>query len=247
MKLKLLSDLHIEGFANKEIYKNKDDVDILVLAGDINVRADNVYKDLVRFAENYENVVYVPGNHEWYHNSYETFDTRLRALVQGKYNIHYLCNDVANIEGISFIGTPLWSNFRGNDRYAEEVKGLISDFRWYTPQECKKRGEFAQMWLKDTYENTPGTKVIVTHWLPAVECISPKFAMEVTLNRYFANDMGEWIKELSDVPYWFFGHTHDSVDVTLGETRLIANPAGYRHRSGYYENPKFSESAIYEI
>lgn len=247
MKLKLLSDLHIEGFANKQIYNNSDKADILILAGDINVHADNVYKDLMRFAENYENVVYVPGNHEWYHNSYETFDTRLRALVQGKYNIHYLCNDVANIEGISFIGTPLWSNFRGNDKYCEEVRGLISDFKWYSPHVCKERGEAAQKWLKCAYENTTGPKVVITHWLPALECIDPRFATEVVLNRYFANDMGDWIKELKDVPYWFFGHTHSSVDIRLGDTRVIANPAGYRHRSGYYENPRFSESAIYEI
>ena len=247
MKLKLLSDLHIEGFLNKNIYKNPDNADVLVLAGDINVNATRVFSDLTRFADNFEMVIYVPGNHEWYHNSYEEFDAQLRDKLDILPNVKYLSNNCVVINGVTFIGTPLWTNFRGNDRYAEEVKGLISDFRWYTPQECKKRGEFAQMWLKDTYENIPGTKVIVTHWLPAIECISPKFATEVTLNRYFANDMGERIKELSDIPYWFFGHTHDSVDITLGETRLIANPAGYRHRSGYYENPKFSESAIYEL
>lgn len=247
MKLKLLSDLHIEGFANKEIYKNKDNADVLILAGDINVGADNVYKDLVQFADNYKEVVYVPGNHEWYHNSYETFDARLRALVQGKYNIHYLCNNVANIDGIAFIGTPLWTNFRGNGRYAEEVRGFIRDFSWYSPHVCKERGEASQTWLKHIYENTRGRKVIITHWLPAVECIDPKYAHEVTLNRYFANDMGDWIKELTDVPFWFFGHTHSSVDIKLGDTRVIANPAGYRHRSGYYENPRFNESVIYEI
>lgn len=245
MKLKLLSDLHIEGFLNKNIYKNPDNTDVLVLAGDINVTARRVYNALCKFADNYKEVVYVPGNHEWYHNSIQDFHNELSSLVGG--NIHYLFNSVIKINEITFIGTPLWTNFRGVDSYCDEVKGLISDFRWYSPHECKKYGEYAQKWLKSVYEDISGKKVIVTHWLPAVECISPKFATEVTLNRYFANDMGGWIKELSDVPYWFFGHTHDSVDITLGETRLIANPAGYRHRAGYYENARFNESAIYEL
>jgi len=247
MKIKLLSDLHLEGFANKQIYNNKDRADVLILAGDINVSASRVYLDLRRFADNYENVVYVPGNHEWYHNSLEEFDSELRYLLDGDEHINYLCNGVTKINGVTFIGTPLWSDFRGNGRYAEEIRGLISDFKWYSPHICMQRGQAAQKWLKYAYENTYGPKVIITHWLPAVECIDPRFATEVTLNRYFANDMGDWIKELRNVPFWFFGHTHSSIDIKLGDTRVVANPAGYRHRAGYYENPRFNESAIYEI
>jgi len=247
MKIKLLSDLHIEGFANPNIYKNEQDADVLVLAGDINVTAKRVWADLKKFADNYDQVVYVPGNHEWYHNSYEEFHDMMSAYVANQARIHYLCNSTVELDSVTFIGTPLWTNFRGNPVYANEVKGLIRDFRWYDPLLCMKRGIQAQDWLKFQYENTPGTKVVVTHWLPAIECIDPRFATEVTLNRYFANDMDDWIRELEDVPLWFFGHTHSSVDVTLGSTRLLANPAGYRHRAGYYENPRFQEEAIYYV
>lgn len=239
----------MEGFKNNKIYENPRNADILILAGDIHVGAKNVYNELLLAKKYHEHVVYINGNHELYKgNSFSIFYPELQQLVSdGPPGIHYLCNSQVNINGVNFLGTPLFTNFRGNPYHGELMKGLIRDFVWQSPQECFNRGLDAQAWLKYAYERTPGPKIIVTHWLPAVECISPKFATEVTLNRYFANDMGEWIKELSDVPYWFFGHTHDSVDITLGETRLIANPAGYRHRSGYYENPKFSESAIYEI
>lgn len=246
MKLKLLSDLHIEGFANKKIYENPTQAEVLVLAGDINVGADRVWPDLERFAENFQDVVYVPGNHEWYKNSFEEFHAKLTEFSGGT-NIHYLCNSSVKIKDVTFLGTPLWTNFRGNGRYAGEMRGLISDFQWYSPYVCMERGVQAQAWLKQAYEATEGKKVVVTHWLPALECIDPWYAQEVTLNRYFANDMGDWIKGLTNVPYWFHGHTHATVDAVLGETRVIANPAGYRNRAGYYENSKFKEDAIYEV
>lgn len=249
MNIKLLSDLHIEGFANPRIYENHDHADVLVLAGDINVTAERVWTDLKKFAENFKYVVYIPGNHEWYHNSFEEFHAKLSNFTAGQSSIFYLCNSSIKIKDVTFIGTPLWTNFRNSPRLAMLAKGLISDFRWYSPKECMERGIDAQQWLKQEYENTTGKKVIVTHWLPAVECISDRFNTpnNEDLNSYFANDMGGWIKELTDVPFWFFGHTHDSVDIMLGECRVVANPAGYRHRAGYYENRDFREFNTYVV
>ena len=245
----VMSDLHIEGFANPKIYENPEKADVLVLAGDINVTAERVWTDLKRFAENFNQVVYVPGNHEWYHNSFEEFHAKMTLFVQGQSSIFYLCNSSVKIEDTTFIGTPLWTNFRNSPKLAMLAKGMITDFRWYSPKECMERGIDAQQWLQHEYENTPGKKVIVTHWLPAVECIDPIYMTPSNedLNCYFANDMGSWIKELTDVKFWFFGHTHSSVDVMLGDCRVVANPAGYRHRAGYYENRNFNENLIFEL
>ena len=242
MNIKLLSDLHIEGFYNKNIYLNKDNADVLVLAGDIHVGAKNVYQELLKAKEYYEHVVYVQGNHENYHaqNSYEVFKPELRDLLFSTSNIHYLDNDTVKIGDTTFLGTPLWTNFRGSPKTANAVRLMISDFKWYSPHVCMQRGIDAQKWLKEAYATTPGTKIIVTHWLPAIECIDPQYAGESLLNTYFANDMGDWIRALEDTPYWMFGHTHSSVDITLGKTRLLANPAGYA-RKGSYENKEFKQ------
>lgn len=248
MKIRLLSDLHFEGFKNNDLYKNRAGADVLVLAGDIAVGAFNVIEHLIEFAKTHERVVYVPGNHEWYHNSYKEFDSLMR-MANLPANVSYLCNDKVTFDDITFIGTPLLTNFRGNPANGELMRGLISDFKWQNPKECFELGQAAQEWLKFEYENTPGKKVIITHWIPAIECISPRFRDEKVLNMYFANDMGAWTSELQDVPFWFFGHTHDSVDITLGDTRLVANPAGYRRRFGIlaYENANFIQDVIYEV
>lgn len=60
-----------------------------------------------------------------------------------------------------------------------------------------------------------------------------KTSYSQTLNSYFANNLGERICRLDNVPYWLFGHTHDNVDEVIGDTRLIANPYGYNENSNY--------------
>jgi hypothetical protein len=68
--------------------------------------------------------------------------------------------------------------------------------------------------------------VVVTHFLPARECIAPRWRGANLLNDYFANNLGEYISTMSDAT-WLFGHTHDATDIVLGDTRVVANPHGY--------------------
>ena len=75
-----------------------------------------------------------------------------------------------------------------------------------------------------------------THFLPARECISPRFREDHTgLNDYFANNLGDWIFDLKDTT-WMFGHTHDHVDLMIGDTRVVCNPRGYDGYEGQAEN-----------
>ncbi len=119
--------------------------------------------------------------------------------------------------------------------YLRDARDMISDFalirkddKPFLPVDAKKEFEASYQFIKHAYETIPGKKVIVTHFLPAVECIDPQYCnASQNLNSYFANDLSNWIGYMVDVPYWFFGHTHSTVDVTLGEVRCMANPYGY--------------------
>ena len=42
---------------------------------------------------------------------------------------------------------------------------------------------------------------------------------------------------------WIHGHMHNSVDVTLGQTRVLANPAGYNAA----ENPDYEPALCIEL
>ncbi len=77
--------------------------------------------------------------------------------------------------------------------------------------------------------------------MPAVECISEQYrdapGTVDLLNYYFANDYGNEIADMQNTT-WLFGHTHDLIDIKLGDTRCIANPYGY------YENKMYKECII---
>ena len=208
------------------------DADICIVAGDLHVGRTNVLDMLGILAKKYKHVVYVLGNHELYHGlslldfNYHEFGIKLPN------NVHFLNPGTVILEGITFIGTPLWTNFRGNGLAMKVAKSFISDFRRaeVAPQDYVNAYNFHLTYLKGMLERMPGKKVVVTHFMPAKELVDPKWIGkdEITglLNYYFANDLGRYIETLEDT-MWLFGHTHDSVDKVIGTTRCIANPLGY--------------------
>ena len=58
-----------------------------------------------------QHVVYVLGNHEFYHQSIPELTERLKRETDGKH-IHLLENDAIEIEGFTFLGCTLWTDFR---------------------------------------------------------------------------------------------------------------------------------------
>ena len=146
-------------------------------------------------------------------------------------NVHFLHRDTVEIDGVWFIGSTLWTNFAKDPLSEHAARRMIADFRLikgFNPQDAVEQYYLDREYIKMAYEAFPGKKVIVTHFLPAQECISPRFAHNDShgLNNYFANRLDNWIRDLQDTT-WLFGHTHDPVDLYIGDTRLVANPHGY--------------------
>lgn len=234
MHLHLLSDLHLEFYHDPEYIQERlvQKADLLILAGDIHVSFARTDKAVSYFAQFYEQVLFVPGNHEFYGCSINEFSDRTFSAS----NAHILNPGTFKFQDITFIGATLWTNFQ-NDPLAEmAARDGIADFtriRGFRPFLAKALFEEEFDFIKAAYQ-IPGKKVIVTHFLPANECTHPKYRGPSPLNKYFANDLANYISHLTDVPYWLFGHTHESINVVIGETRLIANPLGYpSERSDY--------------
>lgn len=238
MKVRLISDLHFEFFVDKDLFSNKGE-DVLVIAGDLNVGSQNTFRALKQFYEHQKHIIYVPGNHEYYGGRITEIDEELKRFCEGT-NIHFLNPGTVKIDGVTFIGATLWSSFR-NDHWARiAAKDGINDFRLikgFSTDQCANLCEEHIQYIHQTYAVTEGEKVIVTHFLPAVECIAPRFQKAGLINNYFANDFGPWIGFLQNTT-WLFGHTHDNVNITLGNTRLVANPYGY------YKNPHYKDLII---
>jgi hypothetical protein len=143
---------------------------------------------------------------------------------------YFLNPDAAEIDGVLFIGGTLWTNFGDNPFSQSAARRGINDFRMirdFDVNRCAKTYYEHFDFIKDQYEQRDGRKVVVvTHFLPARECIAPRFRGPDLINDYFANNLGEYISTMSDTT-WLFGHTHDATDITLGDTRVVANPHGY--------------------
>ena len=236
MKIRLISDVHQEFYEDKALYANKGE-DVLVIAGDLNVGHKTCWNRLQRFAENTPDVVYISGNHEYYGGSIPEFDDYLQRHSYGS-NVHFLNPGRVTLGDITFIGATLWSNFGGDPVAQHYCAQHINDFRvirGFSGTQCVDLYNKHSGYIKDQYEVVAGTKIIVSHFLPDTACIASEYRGESTINKYFANNLGSWISELQDVPYWLFGHTHSNVDLQIGDCRVIANPYGYNQTIYYNE------------
>jgi len=232
MTFRLFSDIHLEFGMAIEYFKVEPE-EILILAGDIAVGAKKTSEALRYFANKAREVIYVPGNHEYYGSDFDDFNRDIKLLTEDITNCHVLLNETVKIDGTSYIGGTLWTNFR-EDPWAQKLaSNNISDFvRINNFSTTRAVQEFQKTldWIKFSYEENAGPKVIVTHFLPAIECIHPKYNRpNDLLNYYFANDLSTWIGLLEDTE-WVFGHTHETIDIMIGNTRCRCNPYGYHLR-----------------
>lgn len=224
MKFQILSDLHLEGYDFK-IKECKTDADVLILAGDIG-RLDGIHKAvledfLVQCKEQYEHVIYVAGNHEFYKSD----------LYEGYHLLHYMCRDIGihflqnsevNIDGINFFGTTLWTDMKMMEA-ALDTKQYLMDFqlikvngKLITPQDMYEENELARLHLRETKAN-----VIITHHVPNAEGINPRWACNTGNYGFMNTDL------VTKGEVWFFGHTHDSAEYWKDGTHFVCNPRGY--------------------
>jgi hypothetical protein len=237
MKIRLLSDLHTEfrlpyKTAQFAEYRGED---VLVLAGDIASGATNT-QDVIEFFldQGFPKVVYVPGNHEYYGSTLKHFDDKMLDFCETTRNAHFLRPGQVIIDGVMFTGGTLWTNFMDNPISQSVCGRAINDFRQI--KDFKTRDAYNLYYkhldyIKSSYELRGNLKmVVVTHFLPARECIAPRWRGGDLLNDYFANDLGSMIADMQNTT-WLFGHTHDAMDFELGNTRMVCNPHGYHGSS----------------
>jgi Icc-related predicted phosphoesterase len=232
MRLQVFSDVHNECGWNEPAVK---DADVVVLAGDIHQGSDGV-EWATRFFPDMP-VIYVLGNHEFYHHSIPELTKALKRQVKNS-NVHVLENNAIKINGFVFLGCTLWTDFRiwPDPRAAMLVADQgMCDFTLikkktksglFRPWDSVKIHAESVRWLKRCFsKHDPAKTIVVTHHAPSHFSIAPHKAGDV-LNAAFASDLHSLIKE-SRIPLWIHGHTHYNVDYKIGKTRIYSNQRGY--------------------
>jgi predicted phosphodiesterase len=95
MKIRLLSDLHLEFMGKRWPFFIQDCLaqggsDVLVLAGDI-AGHDQIEAVLTEFCLMWKHVIYVAGNHEYYSSSPTKTEASIARAVARNQNLRRLC------------------------------------------------------------------------------------------------------------------------------------------------------------
>ena len=249
MKIQILSDLHLEfgPFDPPDV-----GADVVILAGDTDVKGRGITWARSHFK--LAQVLYVSGNHEYYGEVLPEHTEKLRELCCGT-NVHFLEREAVMIDGITFLGCTLWSDFAlgGNSVLAQltastdmndfRVIRVSPSYRKLQPQDVVKIHIQSREWLRQELAHRIGERiVVVTHHAPSERSIPARFAGD-PLNPAFASRLDSLV-ETSAAAYWIHGHMHDSADYTIGATRVICNPRGYYPHA---LNPGFSPGLVVEI
>jgi predicted phosphodiesterase len=243
MRLQLLSDLHFEFHADggRSFVESLDPagIDVLVLAGDIAVGA-GIPGALALFCERYAgaDVVYVHGNHEYYGTNRESVVRWTKEASSRHSNLSWLDSELVEIRGRRFLGGPLWF---AHAPEGDRVKQFMGDFSAIERFESWVYDENRRMTELLARELREGD-VVITHHLPSHRCVAPRYVGNA-LNVFFLCDVEDLIEDRRP-SLWFHGHTHEQVDVRVGETRVLCNPFGY---VGYELNHRFDERLRVEL
>lgn len=249
LKIQYMSDLHLEfgGYADIPALG-----DVLVLAGDINLGI-NTLNFANSMAEDFEHVIFILGNHEYYGQIWPDLVGKIKDLPI-KDNVHFLNNDQVVIDGVTFIGGTLWSDI-SNPLDKLIISAKLNDYqrikmyngktsyskRPITPSHTTYEFLRAKKFLEDNLVKGSPT-VVVTHHLPHFDCIPEQFKSS-DLNAAYASDLTNIFVDF-EPNVWIHGHTHDTVDKMIHKTHVVCNPRGYYPD---YMNINYNPIAIVEV
>lgn len=236
MYIRVASDLHLEtrnAFSMNTLLPpdEKDKESILVLAGDISSNKDQLEFFLNHIQQRFYAVVYVPGNHEFYGHDIEEWVVDMDKRLSENCLIYAALAEVRSfmISNVRFICGTLWGDGCDNEFDARRLEAQINDFKYMKDWNHdsmvavnRSHRQDIERLLKEPFD---GKTVVVTHHLPSHSLCAPRFGYK--MNGAFASDCDALMKGECAPWLWVFGHSHDTSDRMLGNTRVICNPAGY--------------------
>jgi predicted phosphodiesterase len=145
MKIALCSDLHLE-FGPISL-QNTENAEVLILSGDILVAKDLRARDEYAIMDSHNksemyhiffqecsarfpNVIYIMGNHEYYHGDFATGLDIIRERLAYLENVFVMERQTMVIEDVTFIAGTLWTDMNREDpQTLYGIKGYMNDYR----------------------------------------------------------------------------------------------------------------------
>jgi predicted phosphodiesterase len=266
MKIAVCSDLHLE-FQDIELF-NTEGASVLILGGDILIAEDlHQYKDipptvtspyasykdlgarqlaamrfrdfLARCSKEFPHVIYIAGNHEFYHGKWKASLDHLREECNAFPNIYFLEKDIKEIDDYTFVGATLWTDMNKNDPLTlHSISSMMNDFKvirndehGYSklrPVHAMYRHQQTLNYFKTVIDERQSAKIVVVgHHSPSHQSIHPNYGSDTLMNGGYHSNLDEFILDRPQIKLWTHGHTHMPFDYMIGSTRIVCNPRGY--------------------
>ena len=193
----------------------------------------------------YEKVFYVVGNHEHYGYKLHKTIPHLKSVLPN--NVTVLEKEQFEYKGVLFIGGTLWTDMNNFDSLTlYHMKNMMNDYKQITMfdevrdvyhrltpdktvSEHVKTKQLFKLFLE---ENRAGKKlpvVVLTHHAPSKLSTHPYYANDTIMNGAYSSDLSEFILDNPEIQVWTHGHTHHTFDYMINNTRVMANPRGYKN------------------
>lgn len=234
-----MSDLHLDFPGARGFPPLAAGAELVLIAGDTCeglVRA----VDAMRAAYPHVEIVAVAGNHEFYGHAFgeELLAGRERARQLG---IHLLENETAVFKDLRVIGSTMWTDYalfgeslRGAAMLAayetmrdhKRIKWSRRPWRRFRPQEARMLHLQARSYIENELAKAfDGATIVLTHMAQTIDAVEPLFRDTLVSAAYASNLLS--LIDQHQPHLWISGHTHYSMDLRRGCSRLLSNPCGY--------------------
>lgn len=234
------SDLHVDlnpGLEKEFIQAYKDFPGILVIAGDFCNGVDNpIFYDTFQelFALNSKiQVIFVPGNHDYYGKSLDWVDTYLNTINLGvRFYFLNTPNSVMMCGSVIFQGSTLWYPDTPDTWLLQNNINDFSQIHSFKPDDAHRLNKNFKSHLEQTLYDPRA--IWITHHLPSNQSVHSKYRGG-RLNCYFVDSTFEKLILEKQPKFVIHGHSHHNNCYQIGDTWVLSNPYGYGR-----ENPEFN-------
>lgn len=194
----------------------------------------------------YQKVFYVMGNHEHYGFKLHKSVPHLKSVLPD--NIVVLDKEQFEYNGVLFVGGTLWTDMNNFDQLTlYHMKAMMNDYKQITMldeaksvyhrltpektvnEHVKTKQMFKFFFEENRRREQPLPVVVLTHHAPSKLSTHPHYADDTIMNGAYSSDLSEFILDNPEIKFWTHGHTHHVFDYMIGDTRIIANPRGYKN------------------
>ena len=254
MKLQIMSDLHIDFPNSRGAPPLAPGVSLVVVAGDT---CQGLVKSIEHLRGAYPpptEIAMVAGNHELWSKKLSFEEHFAAGYAAAEFHgVHLLETDALVMRGVRILGATLWTDYGlygPNLREAamraaademldhRRIKWSREPWRRFRPAEAFVMHHRSRMFFEEELAKPhAGPTVCVSHHAMTMDAIAPANRRSI-ISASYASEMQPMLARFQP-DLVVTGHTHHSIDLKRGRTRIVSNPAGYADENRYYD-PSFT-------